>query len=184
MDANDLTVLLTLPHQARPVVGEQRLQRLAHAHPRVRVEFVADQEELATHLPRADGLLLLPGFCLPPAALAPDARLRWIHWLAAGVDHLLTPELIGAEHVHLTSCRGTVRCGHCPPLSSPRISGGAATGWSTTRSTSGWRTSAASPRASHCWARSTGARGTDQAATVVVMPKVVASLTDAGATSS
>ncbi len=26
MNANDLTVLLTLPHQARPVVGEQRLQ--------------------------------------------------------------------------------------------------------------------------------------------------------------
>jgi D-2-hydroxyacid dehydrogenase (NADP+) len=39
-------------------------------------------------------------------ALEPGGRPRWIHSLAAGVDRLLTPELLAAEHVTVTSSKG------------------------------------------------------------------------------
>jgi phosphoglycerate dehydrogenase-like enzyme len=58
-------------------------------------------------LTEADGALVFGPF-IPPLgpALRPGGRLRWVHSLPVGVDRLLTPEILAAEHVTLTSTKG------------------------------------------------------------------------------
>jgi phosphoglycerate dehydrogenase-like enzyme len=91
------------------VVGEENLHRLTRAHPGVRVEIVDTVERFAALLPEADGVVVLPGeFPLSPAVLRPDGRLGWVQSITVGVDKLLTPELLAAEHVVVTSSKGPV----------------------------------------------------------------------------
>jgi len=80
-------------------------ERLRDAHPRVRVEIVADADGFAARLPSADAVIV-SGFPIPPAALAPGGRLRWIQSVHVGVDDLLTPALLAAGHVTLTASKG------------------------------------------------------------------------------
>src|SRR5262249_44333966 len=110
MDQSPRFVLVGISPAVRTmVVGEENLQRLTRAHPRVRVEIVDTAERFADLLPDADGVLVLPGaFPLGSAALRPDGRLRWVQSIPVGVDNLLTPELVAAEHVAITSSKGPV----------------------------------------------------------------------------
>jgi phosphoglycerate dehydrogenase-like enzyme len=102
-----LFVVLGAPAGFLAVVGEARLVRLAQAHPRVTVEVTHDEARFAELLPTADAAFVFGGFeRLLGLALRPGGCLRWVHSLPVGVDHLLTPEVIAAEHVALTSSKG------------------------------------------------------------------------------
>lgn len=106
MTSANLRVLVGLPRQIRELIGDVHLQRLASAHPHVQVEIVESPEQFATHLPEADGAIVWPSFRFPLHTLAQHARLRWVQVMTAGVDTALTPELIAAEHIALTSTKG------------------------------------------------------------------------------
>ena len=110
MDQNPQFVLIGISPTVRTiVVGEENLQRVIRAHPRVRVEIADTVERFADLLPEADGVLVLPAaFRLSPAVLRPVGRLRWVQSITVGVDNLLTPELVAAEHVVITSTKGPV----------------------------------------------------------------------------
>jgi phosphoglycerate dehydrogenase-like enzyme len=71
----------------------------------VRVGIAADGADFAARLPGADGVIV-SGFAIPPALLAPGGRLRWVQSVHVGVDDLLTPALLAAEHVVLTASEG------------------------------------------------------------------------------
>ena len=108
MAAEDLFVLAGMPAAVHTGLGEERRARLAAAHPRAEVAIVADDpERFGTLLPRADAALIWPTVAprLGPA-LQPGSRLRWVQSMTAGVDGLLTPELLAAEHVLVTSSKG------------------------------------------------------------------------------
>jgi phosphoglycerate dehydrogenase-like enzyme len=102
-----LFLLASIPPAVRAALGEEQVQRLASAHPRVEVAMIDDPEEFAATLPRADAALVWPALApsLAPA-LCPGGRLRWIQGVSAGVESLLTPEVVAAEHVALTATKG------------------------------------------------------------------------------
>ncbi len=106
MRSNNLFVLVGLPRQVRDVLGEEPLTRLFHAHPQVRVDIVESLEKFAELLPGADAVLVWPTFRLPPTVLQRGARLRWVQSIPVGVNQVLTPELVAAEHVTLTATKG------------------------------------------------------------------------------
>jgi phosphoglycerate dehydrogenase-like enzyme len=107
MAADTIFVLVGVPAAVRAAIGEEHFQRLTSAHPRAEVAIVDDPNRFAALLPRADAALTWLGMAswLAPA-LRPGGRLRWVHALTAGVDDLLTPAVIGAEHVLVTSSKG------------------------------------------------------------------------------
>jgi D-2-hydroxyacid dehydrogenase (NADP+) len=107
MGNDRLCVLFGAPIGIRNVAGEEQLARLATAHPRVEVEITHDEARFAARLPAADGVLVFGPFAraLGPA-LEPGSRLRWVHSLPVGVDRLITPELVAATHVAVTSSKG------------------------------------------------------------------------------
>jgi D-2-hydroxyacid dehydrogenase (NADP+) len=102
----DMLVVADLPPPIRAIYGEETVRRLQGAHPRVRVEIAETPEQLADRLPEADGVFLGGGSRVPVSALRPGGRLRWVHFFSAGVDGVLTPELIAAEHVVITASKG------------------------------------------------------------------------------
>src|SRR5215831_2700818 len=106
MSSQNLFVLVGLPSQAREIIGEANLRRLVDAHPQVRVDIVESPERFATRVSEADAVIVWRFFHLPPQALARDTRLRWVQVIQAGVDPLLTPELIAAEHITITATKG------------------------------------------------------------------------------
>ncbi len=108
MAAERLFVLVGIPAGLRALIEEEQLGRLVAAHPRAEVVIVADDpDQFSALLPRADAVLAWPTLAprLAPA-LQPGSRLRWVHSVPAGVEGLLTPELLAAEHVLLTSSKG------------------------------------------------------------------------------
>ncbi len=107
MVSESLFVLAGIPEGVRKIFGEDQLRRLASAHARAEVVVADDPDRFTALLPRADAVLIWPSMAqLLMPALYPGSRLRWIHSLPAGVDGLLTPELIAANHVRLTSSKG------------------------------------------------------------------------------
>lgn len=107
MAREHLFVLAGIPMGVRHALGEDEVQRLTSAHPHAEVVMVDDPDQFTTLLPRADAVLVWVSMAqmLTPA-LHPGSRLRWIHGLAAGVDELLTPAVVGADHILLTSSKG------------------------------------------------------------------------------
>ena len=102
-----LFVLFGAPPGLQAAVGARELERLTTAHPRVRVEIVSDGARFAQMLPEADAAMVFVGFsALLGPALHPGGRLRWVQAITAGVDHLLTPEVMSARHVTLTATKG------------------------------------------------------------------------------
>ena len=94
-------LVLVTPH---PAVTEHQRRRLLAAHPRLRVELVDTPTAFAERLPEADGVVT--SFALSPELLLRAHRLRWVHSMAAGVERLLTPALVAAEHIVMTSSKG------------------------------------------------------------------------------
>ena len=81
--------------------GEQ-VAALAREFPDVRFDDPATREECEALLPEADVVL---GFALRPHNFARASRVRWVHSTAAGVGHLLFPELVDSPIV-VTNARG------------------------------------------------------------------------------
>jgi phosphoglycerate dehydrogenase-like enzyme len=105
--AGNVLVLVYMPPRFRALLGEDRLQALASAHPRAEVVLADDDGQFAALLPRADGVLIWPTMApLLAPALRPGSRLRWVHSLVAGVEEMLTPALIAAEQILLTATKG------------------------------------------------------------------------------
>lgn len=107
MSAHDVSILIHMPPGVRALIGEERLRHLVAAHPRAEVALAADPDRFAELLPRADAALVMPsaGPLLAPA-LRPEGRLRWIHSIPAGIEGLLTPELLAATQVPVTASKG------------------------------------------------------------------------------
>ena len=106
MNSKELFVVLGVPPTMRDLPGEEHLEKLSEAHPRVRVERTYDIDQFAESVKQADGAIVQANFRFPSEALKPDARLRWIQLAAAGADRAWTPELRAAEHVTITSSKG------------------------------------------------------------------------------
>lgn len=89
--------------------GARHLSVLDSLPPEVRINISDDPAVLAAAAPEAEVVLNCTGKAegLEPI-LARAGRLRWIHSLAAGVEHQLIPELV-ASPVPLTNSRGIFR---------------------------------------------------------------------------
>ncbi len=106
MSADGLYVLAGMPLSFRDLIGEKNLEKLHDAHPRVRVQMVYEPAQFAELVSGADIALVQADFKFPAEVLKPDSRLRWIQVLVVGVNRVLTPELIAAEQVTITSSKG------------------------------------------------------------------------------
>lgn len=105
MTGERLSVLIGMPQGIWNVLNEETKARLLNPHPNVNIESANHPEQYAELLPRADGVLVF-GFGIPNEVLQPGSRLRWVHSIPAGVDDLLTPELVAAEHIAITASKG------------------------------------------------------------------------------
>ena len=105
MTGERLSVLIGMPQGIWNVLDEETKARLLNPHPNVNIETANDPEQYAEILPRADGVLVW-GFGISNEVLQSGSRLRWVHSISAGVDDLLTPELVAAEHVAITASKG------------------------------------------------------------------------------
>ena len=106
MNSKELFVVLGVPPTMRDLPGEEHLEKLSEAHPRVRVERTYDIDQFAESVKQADGAIVQANFRFPSEALKPAARLRWIQLAAAGADRAWTPELRATEHLTITSSKG------------------------------------------------------------------------------
>lgn len=107
MSERDLTILMGAPAGLWNIASAEIFATLDDPHPRIRVERTDDLEQFAARLPEADGAFVFGPFIdLLPPALEPGGRLRWIHSMPAGANRLLTPEILAATHVTLTSSKG------------------------------------------------------------------------------
>lgn len=106
MSTRHLFVLVGIPASMRDLLGEGQLRKLAHAHPRVQVDIVDEPAQFAARISHADVAIVQARFRFPPEMLRPEARLRWIQVVTAGVNQVLTPELVAADHVTITSSKG------------------------------------------------------------------------------
>src|SRR5271155_4249683 len=99
-----ITLLVTADPEAPYLKG------LDHLPPGVHTIISADPAKLAAAAPQAD--VILNGEFKDPSLLKntfPMAtRVRWVHNLSAGVEHVLSPEII-ASPVPLTNGRGVFR---------------------------------------------------------------------------
>lgn len=103
MAAQGVFVIVNLPSS----IAQELRQSLVSAHPRAEVAPVDDPDRFAELLPRADAAMLMPDLApLLGPALVPGGRLRWLHSVPAGAEGLLTPEVVAAEHIALTSSKG------------------------------------------------------------------------------
>jgi len=69
---------------------------------RVDLVITSSEEEAAAAITEAQVFLC---YRFPPEWLPKAGKLRWIHVAGAGIDHLLTPELIRSD-IHITNARG------------------------------------------------------------------------------
>jgi D-2-hydroxyacid dehydrogenase (NADP+) len=105
--SDGLFVVFGAPAGLQAAVGDSQLARLGRAHHRVRVEITREPARFSELLPEADAAFVFGAFTgLLGPALQPGGRLKWVHSIPAGVDHLLTPEILAAGHVTLTSTKG------------------------------------------------------------------------------
>lgn len=81
---------------------EETVAALAREFPDVRFDDPATREECDALLPHADVVL---GVALRPRNFAAATRVRWVHSTAAGVGHVLFPELVESPIV-VTNARG------------------------------------------------------------------------------
>ena len=101
---SQLTVLAT----GDPV--SEHLKKLPRLLPDARVIISSDRSELRKAAPEADVILNADfrDLTLLPNTFPHATRVRWVHSLSAGIDQVLSPELI-ASPVVLTNGRGVFR---------------------------------------------------------------------------
>jgi len=105
MASNALLLLVGVPENYR--LGGPAFQRLHQAHPRVEVRVVHDQAEFARQVTQADAVIGTRPFLKLAAEVAkPGTRLRWVQTTTVGVDHVVPPALLTAEHLTLTRIKG------------------------------------------------------------------------------
>lgn len=105
MASNELLLLVGVPEDYR--LGGPAFQRLHQAHPRVAVRIVHDQAAFALQVAHAHAVIgSRPYLKLAAEVATPGARLRWVQTTTAGVDRVLPPDLLAAEHVTITCIKG------------------------------------------------------------------------------
>ena len=105
MALNTLLLLVGVPENYR--LGGPAFQRLHQAHPRVEVRIVRDRTEFAGQVAQADAVIGTRLFLeLATEVAKPGARLRWVQTTTVGVDHVVPPALLAAEHLVLTRIKG------------------------------------------------------------------------------
>ena len=116
MSYNKLNLVIGAPQGVWDVMGEDATKKLLNPHPNVHVESANNPEHFAELALDADGVLTF-NFKVPPQALQQGSRLRWVHSIPAGINRLMTPELLAAEHVAFTSSKGP----HAPLIAEQMI---------------------------------------------------------------
>ena len=105
MASDALLILVGVPENYR--LGGAAFQRLHRAHPRVQVRIVHDLSAFAEQVAKADAVIgSRPYLKLSPEVLKPEGRLRWVQTTTAGVDQVVTPDLLAADHVTITCIKG------------------------------------------------------------------------------
>jgi len=105
MASTSLLLLVGVPENYR--LGGPAFERLHQAHPSVQVRIVHDQAEFARQAARADAVIgSRPYLKLAGEVAQPGARLRWVQTTTAGVDRVLSPQLLAAQHVTITCIKG------------------------------------------------------------------------------
>jgi D-2-hydroxyacid dehydrogenase (NADP+) len=105
MASDELLLLVGVPENYR--LGGPAFQRLHQAHPRVQVRIVHDLSAFAEQAPQADAIIgSRPYLKLSTEVLKPGGRLRWVQTTTAGVDQVLNPALLAADHVTITCIKG------------------------------------------------------------------------------
>lgn len=105
MASEKLSVVIGVPPSIWNIFDEEARARLLNSHPNVTMEAETDPERFAEKVLQADGAMAF-NYQIPKEALKQGSRLRWVHSIPAGVDKLLTPELVAAEHVAITASKG------------------------------------------------------------------------------
>jgi len=105
MASNALLLLVGVPENYR--LGGPAFQRLHEAHARVQVRIVHDQAEFARQVAQADAVIgTRPYLKLAAEVAKPGARLQWVQTTTVGVDRVVPPALLAAEHLTLTRIKG------------------------------------------------------------------------------
>lgn len=105
MASDELLLLVGVPENYR--LGGPAFQRLHVAHPRVQVRIVHDLSAFAEQVVEADAVIgSRPYLKSLTGVLKPAGRLRWVQTTTAGVDQILTPDLLAADHVTITCIKG------------------------------------------------------------------------------
>jgi len=105
MSNEKLTVLVGMPNGYWELIGEKAKDDLLNSHPKVTVITASEAEDFAEKAPEADGIMVTR-YPIATDVLMQGSRLRWVHSIAAGVEKLMTPELIAAEHIKITASKG------------------------------------------------------------------------------
>ena len=105
MASDALLLLVGVPENYR--LGGAAFEKLHQAHPRVHVRIIHDLSAFAEQVREADAVIgSRPYLKLTPEVLKPGGRLRWVQTTTAGVDHVVTPDLLAADHVTITCIKG------------------------------------------------------------------------------
>lgn len=87
--------------------ADRPFKKLHLAHPRMHVRIVHDLSAFAEQVAEADAVIgSRPYLKLSPEVLKPEGRLRWVQTTTAGVDQVVTPDLLAADHVTITCIKG------------------------------------------------------------------------------
>ena len=108
MSADSLVILVGIPPHVRAAIGgEAVLGRLDAAHPALSGWNRPTTRNVTRRArPRPMASSSFPPSVTAPAVLRTGGRLRWLQSVSAGVDDLLTPALLAADHVTITSTKG------------------------------------------------------------------------------
>lgn len=98
-------IVIGMPQGYWNILDEATVDRLLNPHPKLHVESANDLDKFASLACRADAIMVIK-FGVPTELLSQGSRLRWIHSLPAGIDKLMSPELIAAEHISITATKG------------------------------------------------------------------------------
>ena len=102
-DNTKITVLaFTSKNQQKQQQFRKMIEESDILRSRIRLVIVSSEEEALAALPQAEVFLC---YRLPASWLPIAKELRWIHAGAAGVNHILTPELV-RSNIRITNARG------------------------------------------------------------------------------